>query len=426
MPKLSLNASKKTKHTPAGDIPVDWAARKLGDLVAQPISGVSVVAHDKPPESGYPGVLRLSCVTGGRFNRADLKMPQNGQASRLNVYAEKDTILVSRSNTPSLVGASAYVPEDYPTAFLPDTLWLLRAKNPSAVSMRWLSYLIRSDEYRRLLQNIASGTSQSMKKIQKGALLKLNAPTPPLSEQLKIADILSTWDESLETLDALIAAKTRQKQALMQQLLTGKTRVKGAKGKWKTIRMGEVLERVFRPIEWHADLPLNLVSLRRRCGGLFRRPDVKGSEYKTQDLHEICTGDFLISKRQVVHGAWGYVTPAFEGGHVSKEYVILDNRAPDKLHMPFFAWLAQTRRLIRLARVSSTGVHIEKLIFDPAVFLREPIRIPTDLAEQQQIAAILDAADHELTLLRTQRQTLDQQKRGLMQRLLTGKLRVTP
>ena len=256
----------------------------------------------------------------------------------------------------------------------------------------------------------------------------LNTPTTGLKipEQRKIADILSTWDEALETLDALIAAKTRQKQALMQQLLTGKTRAKGAKAKWKKVRMGEVLERVFRPIEWHADLPLNLVSLRRRCGGLFRRPDVKGSEYKTQDLHEIRAGDFLISKRQVVHGAWGYVTPEFEGGHVSKEYAIFDNQAPDKLHMPFFAWLAQTRRLIRLARVSSTGVHIEKLIFDPVVFLRESIRIPSSFEEQQKIAAILDTADQELALLRKQRNALAQQKRGLMQRLLTGKIRVTP
>ena len=100
--------------------------------------------------------------------------------------------------------------------------------------------------------------------------------------------------------------------------------------------------------------------------------------------------------------------------------------ASDKLHMPFFAWLAQTPRMIRLARVASTGVHIEKLIFDPDVFLRESIRIPASLEEQQHIAAILDTADHELTLLRTQRNALDQQKCGLMQRLLTGKVRVKP
>ena len=242
MAALTLKTSKKTKSTPAGEIPVDWAARKLGDLVSQPISGVSVLAGDNPPKPGHPGVLRLSCVTGGRFNPTDLKTPLNGQASRLSIFAEQDTILISRSNTPSLVGASAYVPEDFPTSFLPDTLWLLRPKNPNAVSMRWLSYLIRSDDYRQALQNIASGTSQSMKKIQKGALLKLNAPTPPLPEQRKIADILSTWDDALTQLDALIEAQERRKKALMQQLLTGQTRLPGFHGEWEVKRLGAIAE----------------------------------------------------------------------------------------------------------------------------------------------------------------------------------------
>lgn len=248
---------------------------------------------------------------------------------------------------------------------------------------------------------------------------------PPLCEQRKIADILTTWDEALQKLDALIEAKDRRRKALMQQLLTGRKRFPVfARKTWKKIRLNEVMERVFRPIEWSAEMPLSLVSLRRRCGGLFRRPDMLGSDYKTQDLHSLKAGDFLISKRQVAHGAWGHVTPEFAGCQVSKEYAILVNTAPDKLQMPFFAWLAQTSRLIRLARVASTGVHIEKLIFDPAVFLRESIRIPATLEEQQKIANILDTAQAELTLLRTQRNALEQQKRGLMQRLLTGKLRV--
>jgi type I restriction enzyme S subunit len=211
----------------------------------------------------------------------------------------------------------------------------------------------------------------------------------------------------------------------MQQLLTGKKRFRTfGKKEWKKVRMNQMLERIFRPIEWNAEMTLSLISIRRRCGGLFRRPELLGSEYKTQDLHDLKAGDFLVSKRQVAHGAWAMVTPEFEGGHVSKEYAIFTNTAPDKLHMPFFAWLAQTPRMIRLSRVASTGVHIEKLIFDPAVFLREAIRLPATLEEQQHIAAILDAADQELTLLHKQLTAIDLQKRGLMQRLLTGKIRV--
>ncbi len=275
-------------------------------------------------------------------------------------------------------------------------------------------------EFRRL-----AGT-QAVPILSKSEFGDFPVNVPPLPEQRKIADILSTWDEALTQLDALIDAQERRKKALMQQLLTGKKRLPAfAKKPWKKVRMGEVLKRVFRPIEWSAEMTLSLVSLRRRCGGLFRRPDVLGADYKTQDLHELHADDFLISKRQVAHGAWGLVTSEFAGSHVSKEYAILVNAAPEKLHMPFFAWLSQTPRMIRLSRVASTGVHIEKLIFDPVVFLRDSIRLPSDLEEQRQIAALLDAADQQLTLLRTQRTALDQQKRGLMQRLLTGKLRVS-
>lgn len=171
--------------------------------------------------------------------------------------------------------------------------------------MRWLSYLLLSNVYRRLLQNIASGTSQSMKKIQKGSFLNLVAFTPPLPEQRRIATILGTWDEALETLDSLIAAKDRRKKALMQQLLTGKKRFSAfGKKEWKRVRMNELLERAFRPIEWSPEMSLSLISIRRRCGGLFRRPELLGSEYKTQDLHDLKAGDFLVSKRQVAHGAW--------------------------------------------------------------------------------------------------------------------------
>ena len=152
--------------------------------------------------------------------------------------------------------------------------------------------------------------SAGQKRLPAGYLRKLEIDLPPLPEQRKIADILTTWDDALDKLEALIEAKDRRRKALMQQLLTGRRPFPAFTGKpWKKIRLNEVLERVFRPIEWTADLPLSLVSLRRRCGGLFRRPDMLGSDYKTQDLHALEAGDFLISKRQVAHGAWGHVTP---------------------------------------------------------------------------------------------------------------------
>ncbi len=292
------------------------------------------------------------------------------------------------------------------------------------IDAQFLAYFLRAENQR--IRNLVTTAGHGTGRLPLESLEEYPISFPPLAEQRKIADILTTWEEGLEKLDALIAAKDRRKKALMQQLLAGKLRFpKSGRKPWEKLRMNTLLARVFRPIEWAADKSLSLVSLRRRCGGLFRRADVLGADYKTQDLHDLMADDFLISKRQVVHGAWALVTPEFQGSHVSKEYAILVNTGPEKLHMPFFAWLAQTPRMIRFARVASTGVHIEKLIFDTDVFLREIIRIPADMEEQRAIAAILDTCDEELRLLRAERAAIDQQKRGLMQRLLTGKVRVS-
>jgi type I restriction enzyme S subunit len=404
--------------------PKGWRIEQLGWAVSSLESGISESGEEREPGPNEPAVLKVSAVTGKKFSPDQCKALADKLEGRSRTFVKGDRILVNRANgSAALVGSSVYVHEDYPNRFLPDKIWQLAA-NESNSTARFLHIITSTKRFKQQVLNESSGGT-GMKNIGARRYLEIEVAFPPLPEQRKIADILTTWDEALTQLDALIEAQERRKKALMQQFLTGKKRFPAfSKKPWKKVRMSEVLQRVFRPIDWSAEMSLSLVSLRRRCGGLFRRPDVLGADYKTQDLHELHADDFLISKRQVAHGAWGLVTSEFAGCHVSKEYAILVNTAPEKLHMPFFAWLCQTPRMIRLSRVASTGVHIEKLIFDPVVFLRDSIRIPSDLEEQRQIAAILDTADQQLTLLRTQRTALDQQKRGLMQRLLTGKLRV--
>lgn len=333
-----------------------------------------------------------------------------------------DVVITKDSEGPDDIAVPAYVVADIADLVCGYHLAILRPKN-GTLDGRFLLQLLQLNHTRHYFATLASGVTRFG--LGTDAIKEASILLPSFSIQQKIADILGSWDDALEKLDALIATKTRRKSGLMQQLLIGKRRLPIFKStKWKAVRMHEVLERVFRPFEPESDKLLPLVSIRRRCGGLFRRPDILASAYKTQDLHRLKTGDFLISKRQVVHGAWAIVEREFDATLVSKEYAIFVNRASGKLDMRFFSWLAQTPRMLRLARISSTGVHIEKLIFDPEVFLREQIRIPADTKEQAAIAAVLDAADTELRLLRQQREALDQQKRGLMQQLLTGRRRV--
>lgn len=416
MARLSLNSSRKTKTSDAGEIPVDWGCMQLADFVRQPVSGVSVLASDDPPEKGQPGVLRLSCVTGGKFNPKDLKTPIASEVHRLTEFADADSIIISRSNTPDLVGASAYVSRRYPNAFLPDTLWALY-KKAGNISMRWLSLVLQSDSYSQKIQSIAHGTSDSMKKIQKGSFLKLPVMVPPLPEQQKIADILGMWDEALEKLDALIGAKDRRKQALMRQLLTGARRLPGFNKKWVRAKLGDLFENRTESNR----LDLSLLSITADHGVVRRDTLIKrdtSSEDKSKYLR-IAPGDIGYNTMRMWQGVSalssleGIVSPAYT--------ICIPTKHIDGQFVAHFFKLPHT---ISLFHRHSQGLVDDTLNLKFPHFATIEVTVPSDVTEQRAIAAVFDTSDAELRLLRQQRTALDHQKRGLMQQLLTGKIRV--
>lgn len=244
---------------------------------------------------------------------------------------------------------------------------------------------------------------------------------PPLPEQRKIAKILSTWDKAIAATEALIAASEEEKRGLMQDLLTGKRRFGGFEGAWRRVRLGEVVKEVKRPVVWDDNDEYKLLSVRRRSGGIFLREVLQGSQIKTKNMSVVLKDDFLISKMQVVHGAMSLVTEKYDGCHVSGSYVILNAR--EGLDIRFFDWVCKLPSTYHKAYLSSSGVHIEKMTFDLALFLKKSIKLPS-LPEQEKIAEVLSAADREIELLREKLAYLQEEKKGLMQVLLTGKRRV--
>ncbi|EJL6332746.1 restriction endonuclease subunit S [Vibrio cholerae] len=252
---------------------------------------------------------------------------------------------------------------------------------------------------------------------------------PPLPEQKKIAQILSTWDKAITTTEQLLANSQQQKKALMQQLLTGKKRLldkNGVRfsGEWKYVEIGRVLKEVKRPVDWDDDAEYKLLSVKRRSEGVVLREVLKGSDILTKKMNVAHSGDFLISKMQIVHGAAGLVSDEFDGFHVSDSYISLIPKDESKLNIHFFAWFAKQKLMYHKAFLCSYGVHIEKMTFNFKLFLKEKIRVPVSIEEQQKIAAILSSADQEISALQQKLDALKQEKKALMQQLLTGKRRV--
>ena len=214
----------------ASSIPADWSHVVLGDLIASLDAGVSVNSESRPCDKGEVGILKTSCVSGGRFNPDEHKAVLPTERERVRVSVRADSIILSRMNTPDLVGENAYIEADQPHLFLPDRLWLL--KTNEYATCRWLSFYMQSVPFRRQIDDIATGTSGSMKNISKGRLRDLQVILPPADEQRRIVEVLMSVDRVM-VLNAQIAGRGANgsgslrelKRRLLADLLSGRVRV---------------------------------------------------------------------------------------------------------------------------------------------------------------------------------------------------------
>ena len=200
----------------------------------------------------------------------------------------------------------------------------------------------------------------------------------------------------------------------------GIPRLSSLKKGWQRRSIGELFSEVSRPVTMDDKTSYNLVIVKRARGGVVKRDTKKGKNIAVKSQFEVRTGDFLISKRQIVHGACGIVPAELDGSIVSNEYSVL--RCTDLLDSRFLSYLTHTIYFQQTCFHSSIGVHIEKMIFKLSDWFNWKIDIPI-ISEQLKIAAILGAVDSKITGLRRKHELLTTYKRGLMEQIFTQQLR---
>lgn len=397
--------------------PSNWEARQLSDFVERFESGVSVNAEDVSASNGDFAVLKLSCVAKGIFDPKENKRILPEEVSKARISPKRGRIIISRSNTVELVGANAYVEEDYPNLFLPDTLWQSVYRKDVVFSSRWLSYVLQSPPTRRLFGNLASGTSGSMKKLTRSSVLGIEIMMPPREEQLVMADILLCWDQRIQKLEQLIAEKIKFKRGLMQRLLTGRKRFKEFKGKeWKQLHLGD----------------LAIESELRNNGRLTEKSLYAVTKlYGTIPMRERVQGE-SVERCKVVSKDWFAYNPMRlnigsiakwnneEDVLVSPDYVVFQCDET-RLDPDFLNHYRRSHRWTKFVEKAGDGSVRVRIWFSHLAELK--LSLPP-LPEQRRIAAVLNACDRELDLLREQLVEFKMQKQGLMQKLLTGQIRV--
>ncbi len=408
------------KETKVGWIPEEWQAMQLLDTTLSTQLGGNYTGS--LIGTGTPlikmGNMGRGSIVLSKLERLDPTCEPAGRD-----FLKQGDFLFNTRNTLSLVGKTCLWRGELGAAVFNSNILRVTFDETFLGSTEFACRAFNTEYALRQLRAFAIGTT-SVAAIYWRDLRRFWIILPSCLEQKKIAEILSTCDEAIEKTGALIEAKKQQKKALMQQLLSGEKRLPGFKGEWMEVEIGDLFKEVSRPVVWDDEELYNLISVRRRSGGLFFRAALHGKDILTKVMNTTHTRDFLISKMQVVHGAMAMTPPEFDGGHVSGSYITLVSKDDAPIHMPFFDYLSRTKWLYHLTFISSYGVVIEKMTFNLKDFLKKTIEIPPTIEEQERISEILKTCEDEGSALDLKLAALKQQKKALMQKLLTGQIRV--
>jgi len=317
------------------------------------------------------------------------------------------------------IGDVFYIEQDYWP--LNTALWV---KNFHGNYEKFIYYLLSNFDFKKF------SDKTGVPGVNRNDLHTVKVNVPPLPEQKKIAQILSTWDQAISATEKLIENSQQQKKALMQQLLTGKKRLldeSGAQfdGEWKLVKVSNLLKvRKERQVPT-AEVPLFSLTIE---DGITPKSDRYNREFLVKNTEEkkykvVRPKDIVYNPANLRWGAINFsrlnhsvvVSPIYEVLYVSEK---------DKVSLEFIAQKLMTNDQINRFAAMVEGTLVERMAVKIEPFLATKLSIPPSLKEQQAIAIVLSKADQQIELLQKKLDCLKQEKKALMQQLLTGKKRV--
>lgn len=284
--------------------------------------------------------------------------------------------------------------------------------------LAFMDSFLTSDAMITYYNKVSTGSLLEKQRVHFSQFIGFRLSLPPLDERAKIAAILTTQDKVIELKEKRIAEKQRQKKYLMQQLLTGKRRLKGFSGEWITQELGAMFsERIEKNCE-----DLQLLAITGTKGVVPRTElDLKdnSSEDKSKYLR-ICAGDIGYNTMRMWQGVSAYSN--YEG-IVSPAYTIL--KPKNSVDAKYFAYLFKLPEIVFFFYRFSQGLVDDTRNLKYSNFKKIRVDFPRDINEQSAIAKVLSSADNEIALLQKDLEQEKLKKKALMHLLLTGIVRVS-
>lgn len=398
--------TNNTKGFYITEIPREWKVKSLGEI-ATFINGKAYKQEELLSEGKYK-VLRVgNFFTKGEWYFSDLELEEDKYVNNGDLmYAW------SASFGPQFWEGEKTIYHYHIWKVIPSEL----------IAKQFLFFLLDYDT-QRILSSKQGGT---MFHITKGDMEKRNSIIPPLPEQKSIAKVLSTADAAIHAIEKLITQKELRKKWLMQQLLTGKKRLKGFEGEWKEKKLSDLFDRVTRK-NTEGNTTVVTISAQR---GFVRQTDF----FNKNIASEITDNYFLVEKGEFCYNKsysngypWGATKRLndFDKAVVTTLYICFGVKDKKKTNPEYFEQFFGANHLDKgLTKIAHEGGRAHGLLnVTPSDFFSLKITIPT-YEEQTAIAQVLQAADKEISLLKAKAEKLREQKKGLMQQLLTGKKRL--
>ena len=303
----------------------------------------------------------------------------------------------------------------------------LRDKN-NDTAHGYRAYLFKNPEVKKRLKTIATGSK--VYGISKGNLEKFKIILPPLPEQQKIAKILATWDKAIKLQQQLIDNKKQYKKAVMKKLLTGEVRFKGFSDKWNEYHLG-VLGNTYSGLSGKSkeDFGIGLPYIPYK--NIYGNPSI---DISYMDYVNVKPGE---NQNKVIYGDIFFTVSSETPDEVGMSSVLLD-KSIEELYLNSFCFGFRLNDFnTLLPEFASHYFRGDKFRFEMLKAAQGATRfnlsksnvtklkivIPSE-KEQDKIASFLTRIDREIKALEKELNTIQKQKQGLMQQLLTGKVRV--
>lgn len=393
------------KHTEIGPIPHDWEVFSVGnDCYIKARIGWQGLTTAEYLDHGEYGLITSTDIVDGKINwQTCWFVSEERYRQDTKIQICEDDVLISKDGTIGKVGIVKKLP--YP-ATLNSGVFVIRTRN-SKQSQKGLSLAFISSYFDDFIKRLTAGST--IVHLYQKDIVNYAYPLPPtLAEQERIAGALSSIDTLIGALYEQIEKKRHIKQGTMQQLLTGKKRLAGFTGEWVTEIIKDICDRYD-----HLRIP---VAANFRIKGLTPYYGANGiQDYVDGYTHD---GEFILLAEDGANNLVDYPIRYVSGKIWVNNHAHVLSAKEKKADTRFLAYVLKT------IDFESNIVGSGRAKLNAETLMQLEVSIPPTIAEQSAIAAVLSRMDTEIAALEQKRDKYIAIKSGMMQDLLTGKIRL--